>query len=181
VTRSLPRRWIGGVVAAVQTASRALAVLAALIVFTTLLVTVVDIGLRTTIHRPIPGVFEYSEVALVALVFLGVPYTMQIGGHVAIDSLTTRLPAAWRHYVEAVALVLTLPFVVWLTVASIGVAVDSFQSGEAKYGVVQAPVWPARAAIAIGSALLAAEIAITIGRLLTGRREQPDSSSTELL
>ncbi|HLU31388.1 MAG TPA: TRAP transporter small permease, partial [Acidimicrobiia bacterium] len=121
------------------------------------------------------------EVALVALVFLGVPYTMQVGGHVAIDSLTSRLPAAWRHYVEAVALAMTLPFVVWLTVASVGVAVDSFQSGEAKYGVVQAPVWPARVAIAVGSALLAAEIAITIGRLLTGRREQPDSHSTELL
>lgn len=177
----LIRRWVGGAVITVQSVSRALAVLAALIVFGMLLVTVVDIGLRTAIHRPIPGVFEYSEVALVALVFLGVPYTMQVGGHVAIDSLTSRLPAAWRHYVEAVALTLTLPFVVWLTVASARVAVESFQSGEAKYGVVQAVVWPGRAAIAIGSALLAAEIAIMIGQLLTGRRDQPDSQSTELV
>lgn len=162
--------------AGIQATSRVLAAVAALIVFAMLLVTVVDIVLRNAIQRPVPGVFEYSEVALAIIVFLGVPYTMQVGGHVVIDSLTSRLPDRWRRGAEALALAVTLPFVVWLAVASVGVAVESFQSGEVKYGVVQAPVWPARLAVPVGSALLAAEIAIALSQRL--RRRDPASTSS---
>lgn len=171
------RRLGSAAVAGTQATSRVLAAAAALIVFVMLLTTVADIVLRHAIQRPIPGVFEYSEVGLVIIVFLGLPYTMQVGGHVVIDSLTSRLPERWRRGVEAVALAVTLPFVVWLAVASVGVAVESFQSGEVKYGVIQAPVWPARIAVPVGSALLAAEIAIALGRCLrphaTVRRDPP--------
>lgn len=173
-------RRLGSVtVAGVQATSRALATVAALIVFAMLLTTVVDIVSRNTIQQPVPGVFEYSEVALVIIVFLGLPYTMQVGGHVAIDSLTSRLPGRWRRYVEAAALVVSLPFVLWLAVASVGVAVESVQSGEVRFGVVQAPLWPARMAVPVGSALLAAEIAIALGRRLRGRAPVSTGTSSE--
>lgn len=176
-------RLVAGVVTVVQACSRALAIAGTLIIFVMLLATVADIVLRNTIQQPVPGVFEYTEIALATIVFLGLPYTMQVGGHVAIDSLTSRLPPGWRRYVEAAAMVVTLPFVVWLAVASIGVAVESFASGEVRFGVIQAPVWPARMVIPIGSALLAAEIAITVGRLLRGGQQarQADGHRSELV
>jgi TRAP-type C4-dicarboxylate transport system permease small subunit len=183
VTRTLRHRLVGGAVTGIQTTSRALAIAATMIIFAMLIGTIADIVLRHTIQRPVPGVFEYTEIALATIVFLGLPYTMQVGGHVAIDSLTSRLPAAWRRYVEAAALAAALPFVVWLAVASVGVAVDSFVSREVRYGVVQAPVWPARMVIPIGAGLLAAEITIIIGRLLwrSDLAGQPDGSSSGMV
>lgn len=173
------RRVGGATVAGIQATSRVLAAVASLIVFALLLTTVADIVLRNTVEQPVPGVFEYSEVALVIIVFLGLPYTMQVGGHVAIDSLTSRLPSRLRRSAEGLALAVTLPFVAWLTVAGVRVAVESIQSGEVRFGVVQAPMWPARVAVPIGSALLAAEIAIALGRLLRGRPAVSQDTSSE--
>jgi TRAP-type C4-dicarboxylate transport system permease small subunit len=180
---SLHRRWLGGTVAGIQAASKVLAIVGALIVLAMLVATAADIALRNTVGRPVPGVFEYTEIALATIVFLGLPYTMQVGGHVAIDSLTSRLPSAWRHYVEAGALAVTLPFVLWLAVASVGVAWDSFVSREVRFGVVQAPVWPARMVIPLGAGLLAAEITITITRLLKRgpQNGQPESRLSEMI
>jgi TRAP-type C4-dicarboxylate transport system permease small subunit len=174
-TTHLAARVVEGHVAAIQRTSRALAMVATLIVFVMLSANVVDIVLRTTADHPLPGAFEYTEVALVAIVFLGLPYTMQVGGHVAIDSLTVRLRPTLRRFAEATALVVVLPFVLWLTIASAGVALDSFMAREVKFGVVQAPVWPARMVIPIGAALLAAEIAIAIGRIV--RDVQPSEQA----
>jgi TRAP-type C4-dicarboxylate transport system permease small subunit len=183
VTRTLRHRLAGSAVTGIQTTSRALAIVATMIIFAMLVGTIADIALRHTIQQPVPGVFEYTEIALATIVFLGLPYTMQVGGHVAIDSLTSRLPAVWRRYVEAAALAATLPFVLWLAVASVGVAVDSFVSREVRYGVVQAPVWPARMVIPIGAGLLAAEITIIIGRLLrrSNQAEQPDGNPSGMV
>lgn len=167
------RRLTGAVVAGIQAASRALAIVGALVIFMMLLATIVDIVTRSTLDWPVPGVFEYSEIALASIVFLGLPYTMQVGGHVAIESLTARLPAAWQRWVEAGALIVTLPFVVWLAVAGVAVAAESFASGEVQFGVIRAPVWPARMVIPVGAALLAAEIAIAVGRLLRGQPASP--------
>lgn len=177
------RRSVGGTVAGIQVASRVLAIVGTFIIFVMLTATIVDIVLRNAVQQPVPGVFEYTEIALATIVFLGLPYTMQVGGHVAIDSLTSRLPSAWRRYVEAAALAATLPFVLWLAVASVGVAVESFVSWEVRYGVVQAPVWPARMVIPIGAGLLAAEIAIIIGRLLTGSQQvgPPDGRPSDMV
>ena len=129
-------RLVGILVRVVQVVSRILGLAAALIILLMLLANAVDIVLRTTGNEPLRGIFEYTEVALVAIVFLGLPYTMQIGGHVAIDSVTTRMPAVVRRYVEAIALIAVLPFVLWLTVASVDVAIDSYREREVKFGVV---------------------------------------------
>ena len=159
---------------AIQQTSRATAVVAASLIFALLLVFLADIILRSLLNQPIPGVFEYTEVVLVVVVFLGVPYAMQTGAHVAIDSVANRLPGRWAPVAEAVGLAAPLLVVIWMALASIGVAIDSIVSNEVQFGVVKAQIWPARVAIALGSWLLAAEMAVTIQRVLS-RQARPES------
>lgn len=53
--------------------------------------TVGDALLRKLLSRPLPGVFESSELLLAAVIFFAMPYTGLTDGHVSVDLLTGRL------------------------------------------------------------------------------------------
>jgi TRAP-type mannitol/chloroaromatic compound transport system permease small subunit len=55
--------------------------------------TVADALLRKLLSRPLPGVFESSELLLAAVIFFAMPYTGLTDGHVSVDLLTGRLSA----------------------------------------------------------------------------------------
>lgn len=149
-------------IGAVQWLSRALAALAAVLIFALVIATSADILSRNLIGEPIRGVFEYTEVALVIIVFLGIPYTMQVSGHVEIDSFMRRVPQRASRILSIVGLVFVIPFVGWWAMSSWEVAVSAWRVGEARMGVMQVPVWPARFLVPLGAVLLFLEIIISI-------------------
>lgn len=71
-------------------ADRTLGALAALILFSMMSITVIDVAGRYLFDRPLPGGFELTQVLLAELIFVSLPLVTARNGHVTI-TLTDRL------------------------------------------------------------------------------------------
>jgi len=71
--------------AACETAARALARVAMLLLAAMMLVTVADVALRAAINLPVRGVVDLVELFLVGAIFLAVPETFLREEHVVVD------------------------------------------------------------------------------------------------
>ena len=124
--------------------------LVALIAMT--LVTVVDVGGRYLLNRPLPGALELSELLMVFLVFGCFAYTELQSGHVDVDVLVNRLPPWGRAACEALAALLSAGFwgaIAWRTVLR---TLDIRGAGETSTNL-GLPIWPFVGIAAAGSAL----------------------------
>ena len=75
---------------------------AALLVLIAVLI-VLDVGARTLRLFSIPWVLEATEYMLYALTFFGAPWLLRDQGHIAIEILVERLPAALRRKIQRVS------------------------------------------------------------------------------
>jgi TRAP-type C4-dicarboxylate transport system permease small subunit len=82
---------------------RALAVLAAALLFAMMLLTFVDVIMRYLFNAPIKGSFEISETLMAILIFAGLPLVSRAGEHVTIDSALRLASVAVRKFMTLVA------------------------------------------------------------------------------
>lgn len=84
---------------------------AAVVMFSMMLVTFVDVAGRYLFSSPLPGGFEITEVLLAALIFLGLPLVTAENGHVNVDLLDSMTPA-WFKRIQlwAIGLINVLAF-----------------------------------------------------------------------
>lgn len=78
-----------------------------------------DVVMRYVLRIPFLGAYELTELAMVLIVFLGLPYCAFTGGHVAVDSFDHWLdrPAfRWLHGVVALVGAALLAVMSWETV-----------------------------------------------------------------
>lgn len=122
--------------------------------------TVADVAWRNLGGHSIPGVYEYSEVILVAIVFLSLAWTQKADAHVSIDLVTRALPVRLDRIVRGLGVAVALVVLAWMTVASIEAAGESWTTGEYRIGLSEVPVWPARFAVALGLCALVLQLAI---------------------
>jgi TRAP-type C4-dicarboxylate transport system permease small subunit len=118
------------------------------------LVTVLDVGGRYLLNRPLPGALELSELFMVFLVFGCFAYTELQNGHVDVDVLVNRFPRWGRVLCEGLAGLLSAAFwgaVAWQTAVR---ALDIRGAGETTT-ILGLPIWPFVAIAALGSALFA--------------------------
>lgn len=78
--------------------------LAALCLVLMMLATVVDILGRHLFSAPISGTVDMVELALVYLVFLGIPLAFVAGEHIVVDVLEEVAPRAWVAWLDRLAL-----------------------------------------------------------------------------
>ena len=100
------------------------------------------------------GLVEYGEVALVTLAFFGAARAQLTDGHVASTLVYDALPRRFSHGAYGAALVLIAALLLWAGYVAAGVAVDSFERNEIRFGLVQVPLWPGRALIPVSLALI---------------------------
>lgn len=131
---------------------------------------VLDVAGRFLFNAPIPGANEFSELLLVAMIFLGLAAAQQQRQHFAIEIAIQRLRPSIRRWVELGGWLVSLAIVGLLAWMSGKQAWTAMLRGEASYGVIPFPIWPARVVLAFGLGLLALQIALDILRLLRGRR-----------
>lgn len=116
------------------------------------LVTVLDVGGRYLLNRPLPGALELSELLMVFLVFGCFAYTELQSGHVDVDVLVNRFPPRGRAVCEALAALLGAGFwgaIAWRTMVR---ALDIRAAGETSTNL-GLPIWPFVGVAAAGSAL----------------------------
>jgi TRAP-type C4-dicarboxylate transport system permease small subunit len=118
---------------------------------------VLEVILRDAFETTLGGTIEISEVLLVFLVFIGMSYTQHVGGHVATDLLTARVPIPVARVFRFVGLMVAVVVLLWAAQATAVRGWDSMQTGEIRFGIREVPIWPARLIIPVGFFLTALE------------------------
>lgn len=124
----------------------------------------------------VPGLVEIVEVLMPASAFLAAAGCQRGGHHVSMDLVVTKLDASTRRIVVAIANLVSIGFLMWLTFATTLGAWHSWQLGETRFGVLQIPIWPTRILIAMGSLLWTLEVIRSLRRLLAA---EPEFDETE--
>lgn len=139
--------------------------------FATLIVTLVvvtDVAGRSLFNTPLHSATEVSELLLVALVFLGLAGAQQKRQNYAIDIASRHLPGPLQNALETAGYLFCLVLTVGLAWFSTKQAISSYGRGEAGFGIIPFPIWPARFILSIGLWLLSAQFVCDILRYLTG-------------
>jgi TRAP-type C4-dicarboxylate transport system permease small subunit len=158
----MPRRIVGVI-------SRVLAVISAGFIMVIMVIMVADVARRYFTGSSIAGVLEYSEVLMVAVIYLGLAFAQRKGDHIGVDIFTNRMPKRVAQIVEAAGLVVVSLALLWVTWETMQVAQQSVATREYRFGLSRVPIWPARIVIPLGISVLLLELFFDIVDLVRGR------------
>lgn len=163
-------------VAAIAWTSKATSLLGGL---ATLLITglvVFDVLMRYFLDEPQLFVDEVASFLQVLVIFWGLAYTFQVGGHIRVDLVTGRLPGPVRGWLRVLTLVIgigLLAVVSWVTGVS---ALTALRYGRVST-VMLYPIWVPMLLIPTGLALMMAAMLVALARqvaILLGPRAGQD-------
>ncbi|MBI1384363.1 MAG: TRAP transporter small permease subunit [Rhizobiales bacterium] len=132
----------------------AAAIVAGLCILAMTIIGAADVFGIFVLKRPIPGAFEFTEILMVASIFLALAMAQANRQHVSVEVLQKVLPAGIKRLSWRLNCLLTLAFFVLMSWIAWKVAANSFMIGEFSSGLIQVPVWPARVALAVGTTLI---------------------------
>ncbi|WP_374630685.1 TRAP transporter small permease [Ferrovibrio sp.] len=110
------------------------------------------------------GANEIGGVLLALLIFLAVGYTQSIGGHVSIEAVVNLFPPKGRLVCETLSNLICGGFSLVLAYTCTQEAYISHQRMEYQFGTMEFPLWPVKAVIAFGMALLVLAYACSLYR-----------------
>jgi len=121
------------------------------------LVTVHVFG-RFLLGKPILGVIELVELAMVIIAFFAIPYTAMMRGHVRVDVVTSRLPRHIQAILGSITLFLSAGIWGVLTYRAIVNAITYVQHLERVTTVLFITLAPFRCVMALGCLLIALKL-----------------------
>jgi len=113
-----------------EAAARPFSLVAALVLVFMMLFTTVGVIMRQFFGTPILGVVDVMELALVTCVFVAMPGTFFRDENLTVDVIDPIVPRAVRVVLRLIGLVLTLGFLLLITIEMIEPALDKLYSGE---------------------------------------------------
>lgn len=125
----------------------------ALVLAAMMVMTFADVVGRYAFNRPIVGIVEMTEMCMGLIVFLGLTFTTRAGGHIAVDIVTSRLPAGWRRRLELVAHLASTLIVALMSWQLWRMAADTV-SDNLLTQVWELPVYPVAYVMAAASTLV---------------------------
>jgi len=135
--------------------NQALGLLAAMLVLLTVLICAGNATVRYLFHYSSNGFLEIQWYFFGAIVLLGASVTLQRNEHVRVDLLYMLAPERRRLWIDIAGILLfLLPVCVYLTYLCWNLFVTSFRSGEYSLNAGGLIVWPAKALLPLGFALL---------------------------
>lgn len=135
-----------------------------------------DILMRRVLKLPFLGGFEITELAMVVIVALGLPYCAALGGHVSVDLFGKFLDRPGLRWLSALVHLLgaaLLAVVAWRTVVY---AFGSYRWGDAT-NMMAIPKYPFQFVTALGAALFAAVLFGQAVRAARGRGRGGDGAA----
>ena len=156
----------------VDRANRVLTVIASSVIAFICVSTLADTvgrGLR----RPIYGLFELSELLLVAVVFFGLGAAQWKGSHVAVDVVSRFLPRRIGLLLEIATLVLALVITTVLAYGSTIYALRSWAIREFAAGAAAFPLYWSKTIIPIGCAYLGFVLVVQLAGRINDLRGHP--------
>lgn len=113
-----------------------------------------DAVLRGLFNTAVVGVIELNSLLLVAMVYMGLAGAQASAGNFRVTLLSDRLGSRGRYVLIGFGYLLLLAVLLALLWFCLGAAIYSYTRDEVSYGLIDFPLWPSRAIICIGLALL---------------------------
>ena len=151
----------------------ALAALAGITLFVMAAMIVIDVVMRNVGLRPPQAISALTEYALLYATMAAAPWLVRSGGHVTIQTLTGRLPSGIQAILRRIIVTVAVLLCLTLTVAALGMAIESFGRGDVDVRSIDLPRWLLFAPLAAGFLLLGTEFL----RLLILGDTRPDQPS----
>ena len=169
----------GGALGAVDRAMHAVEKFTALIsgfgIFGLMLIGVVQIFGRKLFNAPIFGYIDIVEIAMSALVFLGLAYTERLGGHIRMELFVSFLKGRWLWAFELMGVLVGLVIVAVLTYYSYTHAMRAYDSGDTTIDA-QYLLWPSKMIVSVSLGLLFVRLLVSLWgyvRLLADPTAEP--------
>jgi TRAP-type C4-dicarboxylate transport system permease small subunit len=140
----------------------ALVVVAGALVLFLMLYGTADVLSRWLLNRPLPSTYEYMELGMVAVVYLGVSQVQRFRGHIAVDFVNKFLSAGVNKAIEVISCVFGLVLMVAIGWWAAEAAWSSYLTGEYVGSVARVHVLPARVALLIGVIVLFLRLAFQL-------------------
>lgn len=137
------------------------AVLSTIAIVLIMLAVVLDVSLRW-MKIPIYGVFELNGLLMGINIFLGLALTQADKKHISVTFFSQRLSDRRRHAITAFLFCLCFIFFAWISYQYAFRAYDALITGEIIQGYIPFPVFPLKAAMSLGVALLTIQLAIDV-------------------
>lgn len=123
---------------------------------------------RRVLGAPLLAVDEISGYLLLAIVFLGLGYTMKAGGHIRSDVLLAHVPAGVRGALEMLATLLALAFTMALLAGAWSIVAEYYRRGTLSFKYLQIPLWIPASLLLVGVAVLLLQLVASLLQRLRG-------------
>lgn len=147
----------------IDTASLAMGFLAGIWVVVMTLALGYEVVVRRIFNNPTIWVVDFTEIAMVVMVYLGVAYTTKIDGHVAMDAVYTRMSPKTQDRMRIFIDLVMVGFAVVILWLGWQDAVD-FVRRQPLTQAANLPIAPAVVLIPVGVALLLLQTLVMLGR-----------------
>ena len=111
---------------------------------------------------PLLFVDTISTYLLVTMTFLGAAYTLQEGGHIKVELLTSNLPPKARNWLQRITSCIGFGAVLWFAWMVWRLVHNTYSTGVRDTSVFRFSLFPPRLMMLIGIGVLALAIAIQI-------------------
>ena len=132
--------------------------IAAIIVFVMMFLITADVILRYVFNRPLHGTYQLAEFMMVGAVYFGVAYVQSHREHINIDVATSWLPPKGQLTLDIFGQLIGIVIFAIITWQTGRVAWHTWRIADYTMGIVQWPLWPAKAVVALGAGLLCIQL-----------------------
>jgi TRAP-type C4-dicarboxylate transport system permease small subunit len=74
--------------------------LSSIILCLIIILTIIQIFLRSVLNIPFTGVEELSRYLFISVIFLGLPYSFKLDGHIKLEGIQKHFPSKIRHTID---------------------------------------------------------------------------------
>lgn len=152
---------------------RASIALSALVVFVMMCLVFVDVVGRKLFNSPVQGSVEVTQLALPAIVYLGIAYVQARREHIRLELFSSQVSNKVNWLLELTGTTLQLVICTLITIQIGRMAWLSWSISEHTMGIVEIPIWPAKSAVFMGFLLLSLRLVIQFLEMLIDKKEQP--------
>lgn len=137
----------------------ACAYVAAILIATAMVLTVVEVLSRKLFNAPLPGVIDMFDLGMAAVAFLGASYCQRTGGHVRMEMVVRRLSGRSLWVVESLTALLAFGFITAVGFASAEAVARAYRVGDSTMDLLL-PVWPSKVLVTLALFVLAVRLAL---------------------
>ncbi|CCK79715.1 MULTISPECIES: TRAP transporter small permease subunit [Desulfobacula] len=123
-----------------------------------------DVVMRYAFNSPTTWSFEVNRYMLIMVVFIGAAWTLPAGGHVTVDIATERIPERKRIVLDIITSFMAGTYVLIFLIQSVVFTYDALEHNVRSTEYLAWPLWPIRAFLVVGAALLFLEYILRIVR-----------------